>query len=968
MAREKKKKEPEEPFPIVGIGASAGGLETLEAFFDHMPGDARVAFVVVQHLSPKHKSVMAELLAKHTQMCVRQIEDGLRLAPGCIFLNPPDKNVSLFNHTLHLMELAVGRGINMPIDFFFRSLAEDQKEHAIGIVLSGTASDGTLGLQAIKGEGGMAMVQDPATAKYDGMPRNAIETGLIDFILPVETMPQALLAYVQHPFSHVTESGPAARTDERQQYNKIAALIRSATGHDFSQYKPNTVRRRIERRLAVHHLDKLSDYALYLQKNPAETQALFKDLLIGVTRFFRDPEAFAALAAKGLDALVGAKTKGQTLRCWVVGCANGEEAYSVAILIVEAMEKHDKLLDAQVFATDIDAQAIETARKGAYPESIATDLSKARLQRWFIKADGMFKVKKQLREMVVFSPQSVIKDPPFSRLDLVSCRNLLIYMEPSLQQKIIPLLHYALNPEGLLFLGSAETIGDFTDLFTTLDSRQRIYRHKPWNSQKLIEYPARRALPPAAAQDVRRGPAKPPPLDYQALAEKMILDQFAPAGVLIDDKHEILHFVGRTEKFLVPPTGRPSFNVLSMAHPDLKIVLTAALHQATRERTHAVRKAIRLAANGRVLTLDLSVTPLSVKPADPGLWLVLFHERADVPATDEAHPEGAPPQSEDNLVQQLEEELKSTREHLQATIEELETSNEELKSTNEELQSVNEEMQSTNEEMETSKEELQSTNEELNTVNAELQDKVQALSRAGDDMHNLLAATDIASVFLDTRLCIKRFTPAAARIIKLIPADIGRPLSDLKTSFPQIDLLPLTQRVLDDLNTLEMQIVSEDYAHFQLKIIPYRTIDNVIDGLVVTLINIQKQVSGLRRLASVLEDANDAITVQDFKGRILAWNKGAVRMYGYTEFEALQMNIDDLIPAERRRENGTLRESILKGDTVRSFKTQRKTKDGEILDIWLTGTALTDMRGRPIELATTERNLAWLTTDPKERP
>ena len=954
-------------FPIVGIGASAGGLETLQALFANMPADANIAFVIIQHLSPQHKSLMVELLAKHTPMPVRQIEDGMHLSPGCIYLTPPDKNVAIFNRSLHLMEPIKGSGINMPIDFFFRSLSEDQKERAIGIIVSGTASDGTLGIKAIKGEGGMVMVQDPATAKYDGMPRSAVATGMVDFIVPVEKMPQTLLGYIRHPFLSSPGKIKLSETNTQQQLSKMYALIRTATGHDFSKYKPNTIQRRIERRLAVHQLEKLSDYVVFLQKTPSESKALFKDLLIGVTSFFRDPQAFEILAQQGVEKILQNKKNDAPLRCWVVGCSTGEEAYSLAMLICEAMEKLDKRPDVQIFASDIDEAAIETARKGVYPDSIAVDVSKERLKQFFTKEQGVFKVKKQVRDMVVFSPHSIIKDPPFSKLDLVSCRNLLIYMDPSLQKKIIPLLHYALNPEGVLFLGSAETIGEFTDLFNPLDSKWRIYKRKAGPSGNFIDYPTQKALYGLPESPSGEAPTIPKPVDLQSLAERKVLDQYAPAAVLINDRYEILHFVGRTERYLVPPTGKPSFNVLNMARADLKFDLTAALHKAKSEKKHTTRKDIRVQYNGDFCIVDLSISPFDDPKLPPGLLLVIFEEKASDHTAGDASPQAAPKDRTGLKARQLEEELRSTREHLQATIEELETSNEELRSTNEELQSVNEEMQSTNEELETSKEELQSTNEELNTVNTELQNKVHELSSVSDDMNNLLAATDIASIFLDIRLCIKRYTPAAARIIKLIPTDVGRPLNDLKTSFPQVDLAQQIQKVLDDLNTIETKIESEDHAWYQLKAMPYRTTDNVIDGVVLTLINIQRQVGQseekIRRFATVLEDSNDAVTVLDFKGRILAWNKGAEKMYGWTQAEALKMNAADLVPKDGQKEIQTLIGKMKKGETVRSFKSQRKTKNGRILDVWLTATVLADESGRPVEMATTERDLAWLSEE-----
>ncbi len=963
-SKDRKKSNKRAGFPIVGIGASAGGLETLEAFFSKMPPETNMAFVIIQHLSPNFKSSMASLLAKYTRMTVNEIEDGTHLAPNCVYLNPPNKNVAVFNRTLHLMDPVKSGAINMPIDFFFRSLSEDQKEKAIGIIVSGTASDGTLGIKAIKGEGGMVMAQDPVTAKYDGMPRSAIGTGLVDFILPVERMPQTLFNYVKHPFLKSPGKINVAETDSQHQLRKVFALLRSATGHDFSQYKQTTIRRRIERRLAVHQIDKLTDYIMCMQKNPLEIDALFKDLVIGVTSFFRDPEAYQVLEREVFPRLLRGRKTDDPLRCWVVGCSTGEEAYSLAVIVSEAMEKLKKYLTVQIFATDIDEAAIENARKGIFPDSIAADVSQARLGQFFTKEDGFFRIKKQIRDMVVFSLQSVIKDPPFSRLDLVSCRNLLIYLDHPLQKKIIPLFHYTLKPQGVLLLGPSESIGEFTDLFQPLNAKWKIFQRKESFREGIIDYPKKIIYGSQDMIEPDEPIRMPVATEIQAVAEKAILSQYAATGVLIDDKYEILHFVGRTEKFLVPPAGKPSFNMLKMAREDLKFKLTAALHKAVREKKRTDCKGVRVNHNNTSCIVDISISPVTDKGLPQGLLLVLFEEKEPGCLPDENIVCEPGEKSQDPTVHQLEQELRSTREYLQATIEELETSNEEQKSINEEMQSVNEELQSTNEELETSKEELQSTNEELATVNSELQNKVDELSRTSDDMNNLLAASEIASIFMDTRLNINRYTPAAARIIKLIPTDIGRPLNDLRTSFPGIDLAGHAKKVLKDLNTLETEILSEDRIWHALKVLPYRTGENVIAGVVMTVMDIHrvKQAEKIRRLATVLEDANDSIMMRDFKGRILAWNKGAEAMYGWTEFEALKMTIEDLIPKEGQKEEKAMVDKLKKGETVKAFKTRRLTKGGKLLDIWLTATVLNDESGRPIEIATTERDLAWLPT------
>jgi two-component system, chemotaxis family, CheB/CheR fusion protein len=957
LKKVKQEKKPKQriSLPVVGIGASAGGLETLNVFFSIMPPNSNMSFVIIQHLSPKYKSIMASLVDKHTRMTVSQIEDGMKLEPNHVYLNPPGKNVAIFNRCLHLMEPIKSSAINMPVDFFFRSLSEDQGEKAIGIILSGTASDGTLGIKAIRGEGGMIMVQQPETAKYDGMPKSAIETGIVDFILPVEKMPETLIHYVQHPFFESLDKSKLADPPIKNQIQKIFTLIRSATGHDFSHYKPRTIARRIERRLAVHQIKGLSDYILYLQKNPAEIEVLFKNLVIGVTSFFRDPEAYDVLAQKVLPELLSTKAPDTTIRFWVAGCSTGEEAYSLGMILCEVMDKIKKQFHVQIFATDIDTTALDAARKGIYPDSIGVDVSPERLNRFFIKESGVFKVKKQLRDKVVFSLHSIVKDPPFSRLDMVSCRNLMIYMDSVLQKKIISLFHYTLNPGGILFLGTSESIGDYTDLFQPLNSKWKIFERKKGLAGAVIAYPA----------EINCGTRQRTESDekenltvisaVQALAERAILDEYAPAGVLIDDKYEILHFVGKTDRYLVPPTGKPSFNILNMARENLKNPLTTTLQKAVREKTNAFCKNVRVNYNGALCMVDISVKQITGKGLPPGFMLVIFEDKTPVKAADEKKIGALRIKKQDTALQRLEQELQLTKEYLQASIEELETSNEEL-------QSVNEELQSTNEELETSREELQSTNEELSTVNAELQNKLDEFSKANDDMSNLLAATEIASIFLDTDLCIKRYTPAATKIISLIQTDIGRPFNDLKTRFPDVDLVGQGRKVLKDLNTVEMEILSKDLTWYAMKVMPYRTTENVIDGVVMTFVDVHdvKQADKVRRLATVLEDSNDAVTVLDLKGRILAWNKGAEKMYGYTELEVLQMNFADLVPKDRSNELRKIVDKLVKDETITSFKTRRMTKDGKILDIWLTASALTDEDGQPVEIATTERDLSRL--------
>jgi two-component system, chemotaxis family, CheB/CheR fusion protein len=847
-------------FPIVGIGASAGGLAAFEAFFSGMPVDADpgMAFVLVQHLAPDHKSILTDLIRRYTLMQVSEVEDGMEVQINCAYIIPPNRDMAFLNGTLQLLEPAAPRGRRLPIDFFFRSLAQDQRERAIGVVLSGTGSDGTLGVRAIKGEGGMVMAQKPESTEYDGMPRSAIATGQVDFELPPAEMPAQLIAYTAHAFGK--RPLPATVPDKTENaLKKIFVLLRAQTGHDFSQYKPSTIQRRIERRMAVHQLESMDGYIKFIQQSPEEVEALFRDMLIGVTNFFRDPEAFNVLEEQIIPKLFAGKGADATIRIWVPGCSTGEEAYSLAILLAERQETLKKSFKVQVFATDIDSQAIAAARAGIYPASIATDLTPERLVRFFAAEPGesAFRIHKGIRDMLVFSEQSVIKDPPFSRLDLISCRNLLIYLGGNLQKKLIPLFHYALNPNGFLFLGTSETVGELGDLFAALDHKQKIYQRKE------DHLGARRAdlgrfLPPMTAIDAAlpraaEKPVYPRKLPLRELTEHALLQQVVQAGALVNARGDILYLHGRTGMYLEPaPEESGPSNILKMAREGLLRDLTMALHKAAQTRETVRCPAVRVKTNGDFTTINLIVRPVAVAPSDssgPPLYLVILDPAQEPMIGDtESLPDGqaGKPSSEapgienaDTRIAALKQELRAKEEYLQTANEELETSNEELKSSNEEMQSVNEELQSTNEELETSKEELQSVNEELSTVNAELQTKVADLSRANNDMNNLLAGTGIATVFVDHQLRILRFTPAATKIINLIQSDIGRPVSHIVSNLPGYSSLNEDiQAVLDTLVLKEHDMQSSEGRWYTMRIQPYRTMDNVIEGAVLTFVDV----------------------------------------------------------------------------------------------------------------------------------
>jgi two-component system, chemotaxis family, CheB/CheR fusion protein len=841
-------------FPIVGIGASAGGLAAFEAFFSGMPADIApgMAFVLVQHLDPNHKSILSDLIKRYTRMEVYEVEDGMMVQPNCAYIIPPGRDMAFLGGSLHLLEPVAPRGQRLPIDFFFRSLAGDQHERAICIVLSGTGSDGSLGVRMVKGEGGMVMAQSPESTEYDGMPRSAIATGLVDYILTPAEMPAQLIAYAAHAFGKAPPRAipPTSRVEDN--LKKICVLLRDQTGHDFSQYKQNTLIRRVERRMAVHQIERPEDYLRYLRQTPVEAQALFRDLLIGVTNFFRDPEAFAVLETQVVPQLFTDKPAGAPVRVWICGCATGEEAYSIAILLQEYLETIKRTFKVQVFATDIDPRAIEQARTGVFPVSIVTDLSSDRLARFFIQeSDGAYRIQKVIRDLLVFSEQDVIKDPPFSKIDLISCRNLLIYLNGELQKKLIPLFHYALNPKGVLFLGTSESVGDFGALFSTLDRKQKLYRHRedlPGTARPSLN----RFVPPLT-ETLNRGRGVNVDLgrpNLRLLTEHTLLTHYAETGVLINGLGDILYIYGRTGKYLEPAAGDAGMNILTMAREGLRPALTTALYKVVARKEPVIHSGLRVKTNGDFTAVDLSLRPAldSGGAALPDMFLVILKESTvppDLPdvasrVSDTDSP-GAAVTGENRRIAALEQELRNKEEYLQSTLEEMETSNEELKSTNEEMQSVNEELQSTNEELETSKEELQSVNEELATVNAELQNKVTDLSRANNDMNNLLAGTGIATLFVDHQLRIVRFTPSATEMINLIQSDIGRPVAHIVSNLADYDsLVADVQAVLHDLVPREVEVQTRKGVWFLMRIRPYRTLENVIEGAVITFTDVTR--------------------------------------------------------------------------------------------------------------------------------
>ncbi len=981
-------------FPIVGIGASAGGLAAFEAFFSGMPDDTDpgMAFVLVQHLAPDHESILTELVKRYTRMQVFEVVDGMVVQPNCAYIIPPNCDMAFLNGTLQLMEPSAPRGHRLPIDFFFRSLAQDQRDRAIGIILSGTGSDGTLGVRVIKGEGGMVMAQNPESTEFDGMPRSAIATGLVDYELPPAEMPAQLIAYVAHAFGKLPRSAMALAPKAENALKKIFILLRAQSGHDFSQYKPGTTHRRIQRRMAVHQIESVDGYVKYLQQTPAEIEALFNDLLIGVTSFMRDPEAFNALQEQVIPKLFAGRPAGATIRVWVPGCSTGEEAYSIAMLVQEHLEALQQHYKVQVFATDIDPRAIATARTGLYPASSVADIAPERLARFFTaESDGSaYRIHNNIRELLIFSEQDVIKDPPFSKLDLISCRNLLIYINGDLQKKLIPLLHYALNPGGMLFLGSSETTGEFLDLFDTLDRKHKLYqrkeylhgtRHAPLGH---LLYPLIAPEEPFSRTAVK--PVLPKKLPLRELTERALLAHTAAAGVLIKGTGDILYLHGRTGLYLELATGEAGTNnILKMAREGLRRELSMALQEAILGKEVVRSTGLHVRTNGSVTPVNLTIRPVTAgQPgfAEPGsaapeipLYLVILE---DAPGGDSDQKQrtiqrhagdsaDSPLETADtdSRITALRQELSAKEDYLQAANEELESANEELQSANEEMLSVNEELQSTNEELETSKEELQSVNEELATVNTELQTKVADLSRANNDMSNLLAGTGIGTVFVDHQMRILRFTPTATRIINLIMSDVGRPVGHIASNFVGYDsLITDTQSVLDTLIPKELSAQTMEGKWYSIRILPYRTVNNVIEGAVITFVDVTEmkaveaqlqQANEMLRLTAIARDAHDAFTALGLDGRILAWNPGAVRMYGWSEAEALEINVRELIPEGLRDEELATIQKLSQSDDLQPYRTQRITKNGLVVEVWLTATALLDETGRIYAIATTER-------------
>ena len=891
-------------FYVVGIGASAGGLEAIERFFENIPENTGVAFIVVSHLDPNHVSIMPELIQKSTKMKLYAAEDGMKVKPNHVYVAPSKFDIAILHGTIQLIEPLEAHGFRLPIDFFFKSLAQDLGEKAICIVLSGMASDGTAGLKAIKSELGMVMVQEPGSAKFDGMPSSAIKTELADYILTPEAMPAQLINYTTHKVKGVLLDKAISEGKIPDSFQKIFILLRNHTGHDFSLYKQNTILRRVERRMNISQLDSVPNYIRLLQENPDEIEYLFKELLIGVTNFFRDPESFEKLKAI-LSRIVKDKPENGKIRIWVPGCSTGEEAFSIAIILHECMKKEEKKdLTVQIFATDIDSDAIDKARIGTF-SGIEPDVSKNIIKTYFSIDKNGFQIRKEIREMIVFAPQSIIKDPPFTKLDLISCRNLLIYFNAELQKKIIPIFHYSLLPNGILFLGSSETIGGFVDLFTIVDRKFKFYKRREsiYSTQPLIDFPLTKnnrkineiAMKTTVVNDIER------------ISEKIILQTYSPNCAIISENGDIIYIHGRTGKYLELTDGEAKMNIYDMAREGLKQELPSVIRKVSSSKKAITVEGLKIKPNGKILQINLTVKPINEPEEMRGSFLVIF-EDLSIPISRKGTKKVRIDKKSGKMIKDIEHELRVTKENLRSTIEELETSNEELKSTNEEMQSTNEEMQSSNEELETSKEELQSLNEELLTVNAELQNKNDELGTINNDMKNLLDSIDIPTIFLDNNLSIKRFTSHATKVINLISSDIGRPINHIATNIKYEKLIEDAKDVLKTLIPKEVEVQTNDGNWYQMRILPYRTTSNVICGLVVTFTNIHKLKTAYEEINklnqevqlareysdNIVDTVRDSLLILDPQMKVLSANRSFYKLFNTKSEDTVGKSVYDL--------------------------------------------------------------------------
>lgn len=922
-----------------------------------MPSDSGMAFVVVAHLDPKAKSVLPEVLGRTTAMPVTLVVDPIEIASDHVYVIAPDTILRVDGDRLVPLPRPEH---HLPVDELFVSMATERGPRAVCIVLSGTGSDGTLGVKAAKEAGGLTIAQASESAEYPGMPRSAVATGQVDLVLPVEQIPGKLLDYLRRVNDQDGDGGDHApiQREMREYLVNICTLLRATTGHDFSQYKESTLLRRIQRRMHVTQLEKVASYVDRLRKDPAEVELLFQDLLIGVTHFFRDREAFATLESKVIPKLFEGRVD-DNIRIWVPGCATGEEAYSIAILMREHMQKTGSTPKVQIFATDIDERALEFARAGTYTEAVLRDVSPKRMKQYFAVRGSMYQVSKDIREMCVFSLHDLIKDPPFSRLDLISCRNVLIYMNANLQNRVLPLFHFALRPGRFLFLGPSENVTQHGKFFTIIDAKYRLFRATPAVAPQLPSLPLHggdRGLHRAPTIGAR-------PAGQKALlgaVERTLLTSFMPAYVVVNDRFDLIYSSAGTGKYLELPAGSPNANVVNMARKGLRLELRGTLIKAVQSKRRVVHGNVTVGTNGGAQAIRLVVQPLTLNDDAEHFFLVIFEDVGSMQsAADVKSPRrGA---GESKVVQQLEAELRSTQDRLQTAIEELETSNEELKSSNEEFQSMNEELQSANEELETSREELQSVNEELETVNSELTTKIESLDRANSDLKNLLESTQIATIFLDRDNRIKNFTPIAKDIFHLIDSDLGRPLTDIVSRLTYRTLPEDVARVVRSLTPVEKEVhLADGGTTFIMRVLPYRTIDNVIDGVVITFIDISERKAleeERARLGNIVAFSHDAIIGVALDGTIAAWNAGAERTLGYPAREAVGRRWVTLFPQERIKDEEQIFERARRDEPARLHDTLMVAADGRMIPLSVNVSPTRDLSGKVVGIALIARDV-----------
>jgi two-component system CheB/CheR fusion protein len=938
---------------VVALGASAGGLEALEKFFDNMPADSGLAFVVVQHLSPDFKSLMNELLARHTKLAIHRVTDGMIIEANSIYLIPPKKEMIVAEGRLLLTDKDPSQGLSLPIDTFLRSLATEYGRQAIAVILSGTGSDGSRGIRAIHEAGGFVIVQDEASANFDGMPRSAIDTGVVDAVLPPREIAGAILDHVQG-----TDSDPQAQNDRNDTgsdcVREIFRVLHSKYGLDFSFYKPNTVARRVERRLQLSGTSDLHEYIDRLHHDPSEVNSLYKDLLIGVTKFFRDDAAFERLEQDVIPQIISRLTADDELRVWVSGCATGEEAYSIAILVHEALSARHLPPRAKIFATDVHQASLETASAGLYSEASLAGMSQARLDRYFTKHSSGHQVVPELRKMVVFAPHNVIKDAPFTKLDLISCRNMLIYLQPHAQKKALSLFHFALKPSGILFLGPSESPGELSDEFDVVDRHWKIFRKR-----RDVRLPADFRLPLSPGLGRWRATANTPAADGRAYPEvqllrayDVLLNEFVPPSLLVNERRELIHAFAGAGKYLTVRDGRPSTDILDLVEPDLKIAIAGALQRAAKAKQPIVYGSIHLRSMPDNEQLRLSVNPVTIQSTGDEFFLISFESQAKrpaPPATDSAIDFGTA--SRDRLAD-VEDELRYAKENLQATIEEMETTNEELQATNEELVASNEELQSTNEE-------LHSVNEELYTVNAEHQRKITELTEMTDDMDNLLRSTEIGTIFLDRQLRIRKFTPQIFHAFQILPQDVGRSIDTFSHNILHENLLDEVQRVVASGKPFEKDVQDRHGKWFLLRILPYRS-KGQVEGAVITLVDIAsiKQTEAeLRRMSKVFMDGADPIIIEDLTGRIIDLNDEAANAYGRSREEMIGQPANVLVPPEYAAQADALRERCRNGESVRNVELVRRGRSGHTVPILLTLSVIQDEYGLPLGIASISKDI-----------